>query len=97
MMNGLMIQGKMTLPCKVRVLDELIVKERNPPIRERKNIPTTWIEVILKEGRNRQVRKMTAAINHPTLRLIRSKILNLTIENLVEGQFLEISKKDIKV
>lgn len=96
MMNGLMIQGKMTLPCKVRVLDDFIIKDRTPPIRKREKIPTTWIEVILKEGRNRQVRRMTAAINHPTLRLIRSKILNLSITDLEEGSFLEITRNDIK-
>jgi 23S rRNA pseudouridine2457 synthase len=95
MRKGLIIQKKKTLPCEVSLLKDFSMPPRNPPIRERKNIPTSWIKVILKEGRNRQVRRMTAAIGHPTLRLVRSKILSLDLSNLKEGEFLIINKEDI--
>jgi 23S rRNA pseudouridine2457 synthase len=63
------------------------VTERNPPIRFRKNIPTSWIRLILTEGKNRQVRKMTAAVGFPTLRLIRYRIGQLTIDQMAPGDF----------
>ena len=75
--SGLMIQGKQTLPAQAQWLHselEPVVPERIPPIRVRKSIATSWLEISLQEGRNRQVRRMTAAVGLPTLRLIRSKI-----------------------
>lgn len=66
------------------------VEERNPPIRYRKNIPTSWIELKITEGKNRQVRKMTAAVGHPTLRLIRCKIDQYNISNMHPGEVKEI-------
>jgi len=69
---------------------------RNPPIRFRKNVPTTWLEITLREGRNRQVRKMTAAIGHPTLRLVRIKIMDLTLEGLMEGESRELKQEEIE-
>ena len=75
--SGLMIQGKQTLPAQAQWLHselEPVVPERIPPIRVRKSISTSWLEISLQEGRNRQVRRMTAAVGLPTLRLIRSKI-----------------------
>jgi 23S rRNA pseudouridine2457 synthase len=71
------------------------VAERNPPIRFRKNIPTSWIKLILKEGKNRQVRKMTAAVGFPTLRLIRYRIADITIDKLAPGEYKEWDRQQI--
>lgn len=87
--RGIVIDNKKTLPAEVRLIDNPVVWDRHPPIRERKNIPTQWLELIIKEGRNRQVRRMTAAVKHPTLRLIRVAIGPWTINNLQPGQWLE--------
>lgn len=67
--------------------------ERHPPIRERKNIPTSWINLTLNEGRNRQVRRMTASVDLPTLRLIRHRIGKWSIDNILSGKFLTIDGK----
>lgn len=72
------------------------VADRNPPIRFRKNIPAPWIRLTLTEGKNRQVRKMTAAVGFPTLRLIRYRIGNLTLDGLQAGQMRELSAGEIK-
>jgi len=75
MSEGVVIQGRRTLPARCRALEEEPdFPPRNPPVRFRKNIPTAWIAVELREGRNRQVRKMTAAAGLPTLRLVRVRI-----------------------
>ncbi|MBS1916346.1 MAG: pseudouridine synthase [Bacteroidetes bacterium] len=71
------------------------VPERNPPIRFRKNIPVSWVKMILTEGKNRQVRKMTAKVGFPTLRLIRWSIEQITIDGLQPGEMREISKQEI--
>jgi len=93
---GVLIGDYQTKPCQVRILDpQPEVPPRNPPIRERKSIPTCWLEIILTEGKNRQVRKMTAAIGFPTLRLIRKKIGRLTLQGLNEGEFKEIKRENI--
>ncbi len=68
---------------------------RNPPIRERKNIPAPWIKMILQEGKNRQVRKMTASVGFPTLRLIRYRIEQITLADLQTGEMLELSAKNL--
>jgi 23S rRNA pseudouridine2457 synthase len=68
---------------------------RIPPIRYRKNVPTAWIELILTEGRNRQVRRMTAAVGHPTLRLVRFAIGDLRLEGLQPGQWREMTLKEL--
>jgi len=84
-----------TRPAAARILTDPAVPERNPPIRYRARIPTSWVSLTLTEGKNRQVRKMTAAVGYPTLRLIRYRILNLGIDGMRPGEMREIRKEDI--
>lgn len=88
---GVQLNDGMTRPAAARLLTEPAVWVRDPPIRYRAAIPTSWIELTLKEGRNRQVRRMTAAVGHPTLRLIRWAIGPWTLEGLAPGQWREVS------
>ena len=85
--KGILIRDGLTKPAKVKLINAPRITERNPPIRERKNIPTSWMELIITEGKNSQVRRMTAAIGHPTLRLIRYSIGDWTLENLKPGEY----------
>lgn len=99
--RGVMISvnGKQhkTLPAKVKLFTEAPeVPERNPPIRFRKEIPTSWLALTLIEGKNRQVRKMTAAVGFPTLRLIRYSIGDITLGELKPGNFIELSAEETK-
>ena len=83
------VDGKLyrTKKCKATIFKlPPVVPDRNPPIRYRKNLPTSWIKLMLTEGKNRQVRKMTAAVGFPTVRLIRYRIQNCTIESLQPGE-----------
>ncbi|MDE3253663.1 MAG: pseudouridine synthase [Bacteroidota bacterium] len=92
------IDGKayQTKPCKATLFSiPPVVPDRNPPIRFRKEIPAPWISLILTEGKNRQVRKMTAKIGFPTLRLIRYRIADLSIGNLQPGEMVALSEKTI--
>lgn len=92
------IEGKKytTQPCVASICNEApVVPDRNPPVRFRKNIPTSWIQLQLTEGKNRQVRRMTAAIGFPTLRLIRCKIEGCSIAGLLPGQMKVFSQKEI--
>jgi 23S rRNA pseudouridine2457 synthase len=91
---GVVIQGEKTLPAKAKLIKDAKFPPRIPPIRERKNIPTSWISISLIEGKNRQVRKMTAHIGFPTLRLIRIRIKNVTLGNLLPGSFRDLSDKE---
>jgi 23S rRNA pseudouridine2457 synthase len=85
-----------TKPCNAKKFLQLPqVAERNPPIRFRKNIPTSWIQLILNEGKNRQVRKMTAKVGHPTLRLIRNRIEKLSLDGLQPGEMQMMEKKPL--
>jgi 23S rRNA pseudouridine2457 synthase len=93
--EGVIIQGKKTLPAKVKIISAPSIQARIPPIRERKNIPTAWISLTLVEGRNRQVRKMTAKIGFPTLRLIRVRIKNILLGNLNPGEVRELRSEEI--
>lgn len=83
-----------TLPAKGEVIIAPEVWERNPPIRVRKSVPDSWISMELTEGKNRQVRKMTAALGYPTLRLIRVSIENLELGDLQPGQTREIERDE---
>jgi len=85
--KGILLKDGVTKPAKVKLIDAPKITERNPPIRERKNIPTNWIELIITEGKNRQVRRMTAAIGHPTLRLIRYSIGDWNIDNIKPSEY----------
>ena len=70
--------------------------ERVPPIRKRMNIPVSWLKIVITEGRNRQVRKMTAAIGHPTLRLIRTRIKNIALNNLKLGEIRKLTDLEVE-
>lgn len=93
--RGVMIKGYKTKPCRAELIAPPDLPERVPPIRFRKNIPTSWMKLILTEGKNRQVRHMTAAVGFPTLRLVRVSIGNLMLGNLKPGQWKRVRKQDI--
>lgn len=88
--DGVELNDGWTKPAKIRRLAEPELWPRTPPIRERRSIPTAWIELQLKEGRNRQVRRMTAAVGHPTLRLVRYAIGRWTLDGIALGEFVEL-------
>ena len=95
--GGLSIQDYRTRPTQVHILSpDLNISSRIPPIRSRQSIPTTWIQITLTEGRNRQVRRMTAAIGCPTLRLIRVAIGPLQLGNLAPGQWRDLTSSELK-
>jgi 23S rRNA pseudouridine2457 synthase len=93
--RGIALGDYTTRPCIVRQLDPApLVPPRNPPIRERKNVPDCWLSLELVEGKNRQVRRMTAAIGHPTLRLRRVRIGKFSLGNLRPGQWRELDLEE---
>lgn len=94
--HGLMLADGKTLPCQARLLEaEPELPPRDPPIRTRLSVPTAWVELTLKEGRNRQVRRMTAAADHPTLRLVRAAIGGLTLEGLEPGKWRWVDRREL--
>ncbi|WP_294734918.1 pseudouridine synthase [uncultured Pseudomonas sp.] len=88
--DGVELNDGMTLPAEARQLDEPQLWPRNPPVRFRKSVPTHWLELVIREGRNRQVRRMTAAVGLPTLRLVRVRIGDWSIDGLDQGQWKEV-------
>ncbi|MBX3747485.1 MAG: pseudouridine synthase [Verrucomicrobiae bacterium] len=92
---GVMVQGRRTLPCRVCRLEPApMVGPREPPIRFRKSVPDCWLAVDLVEGRNRQVRRMTAAVGYPTLRLIRARIGAFELGSLPAGQWRVLVREE---
>jgi 23S rRNA pseudouridine2457 synthase len=85
--GGVELKDGRTKPAQAKIIDEPEIWDRNPPIRFRASIPTSWIELTLTEGRNRQVRRMTAAVGFPTLRLVRVSIGDWQLGSLLPGEF----------
>lgn len=94
--QGVMIQNYRTRPARVQMLPEPGLPPRNPPIRFRKNVPTGWLEMTLTEGKNRQVRRMTAAVGFPTLRLVRVAIAHLSLDGLEPGQWRDLNSIEVQ-
>ncbi|WHZ22402.1 MAG: LSU rRNA pseudouridine(2457) synthase [Nitrospira sp.] len=93
--KGVLLSGKRTRPVLVRLLaEEPSLPDRPVPIRFRKNVPTAWLELTLYEGMNRQVRRMTAAVGHPTLRLVRVAIGPITLGDLRPGRWRELTPQE---
>jgi 23S rRNA pseudouridine2457 synthase len=88
--TGVIIEGRKTRPAQARRMAEPALWPRDPPIRFRQSIPTSWLEIVLTEGRNRQVRRMTAAVGHPTLRLIRYAVGPYTLAGVKPGEWREV-------
>ena len=88
--EGVELNDGMTLPAEARAFDEPELWPRNPPVRFRKSVPTCWLELVIREGRNRQVRRMTAAVGLPTLRLVRVRIGPWSLDGLQPGEWREV-------
>jgi len=88
--SGVRLKDGMTRPAEARRIDPPQLWERDPPVRYRKSVPDSWIELTITEGRNRQVRRMTAAVGLPTLRLVRWRVGEWSVEGLASGQWREV-------
>ena len=94
--TGVRVKGEMTAPAEVELLaQEPLLPERPVPVREHPTVPTCWLRIVLREGRKRQVRHMTAAVGHPTLRLVRIAIGPLSLESLQPGEWRELSAEEL--
>jgi len=94
--GGVDVQDYRTRPARIRLLDVVDIEPRDPPVRFRLSVPTAWIELTLTEGRNRQVRRMTAAVGFPTLRLIRVGIGDLHLQGLEPGKWRALSTQEVQ-
>jgi 23S rRNA pseudouridine2457 synthase len=88
--RGVMLKDGMTRPAEARRIAEPALWPRNPPVRFRKTVPDCWLELTIREGRNRQVRRMTAAVGLPTLRLVRWRVGDWSVEGLASGEWREV-------
>ena len=88
--RGVRLKDGMTLPAEAERIADPALWPRDPPIRVRQSVPDCWIALTIREGRNRQVRRMTAAVGHPTLRLVRQRIGDWTLDGVAPGQWREI-------
>lgn len=94
--RGVTVQGYQTRPAEVHLLaKEPPLPPRDPPVRFRKTVPTAWLALTLTEGRNRQVRRMTAVVGHPTLRLVRVAIAHLQLADLPQGQWRDLTPEEL--
>ncbi len=94
--KGVVLNDGPTRPARVARIEEPILWERDPPVRYRKQVPTAWLALTIVEGRNRQVRRMTAAVGHPTLRLVRVAIGPLRLDGLAPGEWREASRDELQ-
>jgi len=95
--EGVIIEEKKTLPAKAKIINDPQFPPRKPPIFPRKNKSVCWLSVTVTEGRYRQVRKMTATIGYPTLRLVRVRIKNILLDDLPPGKVRELTPEEIKI
>jgi len=89
--SGVLLKDGLTLPARTRIIEAPSLWERNPPVRVRKTVPDSWFELSICEGRNRQVRRMTAAVGFPTLRLVRKQVGEWSLTDLVPGEHKGVS------
>ncbi|AJD48199.1 ribosomal large subunit pseudouridine synthase E [Isoalcanivorax pacificus W11-5] len=89
--DGIQLNDGRTRPAQATLIEPPALWPRQPPVRERRHIPDCWLKLVITEGRNRQVRRMTAAVGHPTLRLVRWQIGDWTLDGLAPGQWRELS------
>lgn len=95
--QGVTIENYQTRPALIKLLDQPQLPPREPPIRFRKNVPTAWLEITLTEGKNRQVRRMTAKVGFPTLRLVRVAIAHLSLGQLQLGQWRDLTPDELNL